>query len=181
MYALSFRIYSACTVSDAPLSLPSAHFPRVTTPLQSSEFIRAYEQHTCSIIYLSVRIFHRRSLPDLRAAMLPTLFPSVPVHLIRRLPEELSQPPHALPKKVAVWCQVASHMLRGMLAARFTMSTHAQSRSSVAASRSPAGGKLRVIASSGEGVGAGPCATDEQLVGVGQGVCRLPSRREGMR
>eukprot|EP00964_Phaeocystis_antarctica_P062309 scaffold37323_cov45-Phaeocystis_antarctica.AAC.2 len=32
-----------------------------------------------------------------------------------------------------------------------------------------------------EGRGARPRATDEQLVGVGQGVCLLPSRREGMR
>eukprot|EP00964_Phaeocystis_antarctica_P061667 scaffold36871_cov49-Phaeocystis_antarctica.AAC.2 len=39
----------------------------------------------------------------------------------------------------------------------------------------------RAIASGGEGRGARPRATDEQLVGVGQGVCALPSRREGIR
>ena len=43
-----------------------------------------------------------------------------------------------------------------------------------AASRTPA----RAV---GEGRGARPRATDEQLVGVGQGVCALPSRREGIR
>ena len=46
----------------------------------------------------------------------------------------------------------------------------------LAASRTPA----RVIASSGEGQSTRPRATDEQLVGVGQGVCELPSRKEGM-
>ena len=46
-----------------------------------------------------------------------------------------------------------------------------------AASWSPA----RVIASRGEGRGALPRATDEQFVGVGQGVCALPSRKEAMR
>ena len=44
-----------------------------------------------------------------------------------------------------------------------------------ATSRSPA----RAIASGGEGRGARPRATDGQLVGGGQGVCVLPSRREG--
>eukprot|EP00964_Phaeocystis_antarctica_P144547 scaffold110353_cov67-Phaeocystis_antarctica.AAC.3 len=44
-----------------------------------------------------------------------------------------------------------------------------------AASRSPA----RAIAKTGEGRGARPCATDEQLVGGGQGACALPSRKEG--
>eukprot|EP00964_Phaeocystis_antarctica_P130684 scaffold94562_cov58-Phaeocystis_antarctica.AAC.1 len=43
-------------------------------------------------------------------------------------------------------------------------------------SRTPA----RAVASRGEGRGARPRATDEQLVGVRQGVCVLPSRREGM-
>ena len=43
--------------------------------------------------------------------------------------------------------------------------------------RSPA----RAIASGGEGRGARPRATDEQLVGGGQGVCGLPSRKECMR
>eukprot|EP00964_Phaeocystis_antarctica_P116988 scaffold80854_cov54-Phaeocystis_antarctica.AAC.2 len=42
-----------------------------------------------------------------------------------------------------------------------------------AASRTPA----RAIE---EGRGARPRATDEQLVGVVQGVCALPSRKEGM-
>eukprot|EP00964_Phaeocystis_antarctica_P080636 scaffold50376_cov38-Phaeocystis_antarctica.AAC.2 len=42
------------------------------------------------------------------------------------------------------------------------------------ASRTPA----RAV---GEGRGARPRATDEQLVGVGKGVCALPSRKEGMR
>eukprot|EP00964_Phaeocystis_antarctica_P132150 scaffold96187_cov56-Phaeocystis_antarctica.AAC.2 len=46
-----------------------------------------------------------------------------------------------------------------------------------AASRAPA----RVIASRGEGRGARPRATNEQLVGVGQGVCVLPNRKEGIR
>ena len=45
-----------------------------------------------------------------------------------------------------------------------------------AGSRTPA----RAIASGGEGRVARPRATDEQLVGGGQGVCVLPSRREGM-
>ena len=35
----------------------------------------------------------------------------------------------------------------------------------------------RAIASRGEGRGARPGATDEQLVGVGQGVCVLPNRK----
>eukprot|EP00964_Phaeocystis_antarctica_P071135 scaffold43354_cov58-Phaeocystis_antarctica.AAC.2 len=39
----------------------------------------------------------------------------------------------------------------------------------------------RAIASRGEGRGARPRATDEQLVGVGQGACGLPSRKGGMR
>eukprot|EP00964_Phaeocystis_antarctica_P060773 scaffold36265_cov43-Phaeocystis_antarctica.AAC.4 len=39
----------------------------------------------------------------------------------------------------------------------------------------------RAIASGGEGRGARPRATDEQLVGVGQGGCVLPSRREGIK
>ena len=52
-----------------------------------------------------------------------------------------------------------------------------QSRSSRAASRSPP----LVIASRGEGLGARPCATDEQLVGGGQGGCALPSRKRGVR
>eukprot|EP00964_Phaeocystis_antarctica_P102580 scaffold67915_cov54-Phaeocystis_antarctica.AAC.1 len=51
------------------------------------------------------------------------------------------------------------------------------SRSSGAVSRTPA----RAIASRGEGRGACPRATDEQLVGVGQGVCALPSRKQGAR
>eukprot|EP00964_Phaeocystis_antarctica_P074483 scaffold45801_cov57-Phaeocystis_antarctica.AAC.3 len=45
-----------------------------------------------------------------------------------------------------------------------------------AASRTPA----RAVASRGKGRGARPRATDQQLVGVGQGVCALPSRKEGM-
>ena len=49
---------------------------------------------------------------------------------------------------------------------------HICSRSSGAASRTPA----RAI---GEGRVARPRATDQQLVGVGQGVCRLPSRTGG--
>ena len=44
-----------------------------------------------------------------------------------------------------------------------------------AASRSPA----RAIASGGEGRGARPRAADEQLVGVGQGVCVLPESKGG--
>ena len=51
------------------------------------------------------------------------------------------------------------------------------SRSSGAASRNPA----RAVASRGEGRVAPPRATDEQLVGVGQGVCALSSRKEGVR
>eukprot|EP00964_Phaeocystis_antarctica_P065162 scaffold39268_cov62-Phaeocystis_antarctica.AAC.1 len=47
--------------------------------------------------------------------------------------------------------------------------------SSGAASWTPA----QAVASRGEGRGACPRATDEQLVGVGQGVCALPSRKEG--
>eukprot|EP00964_Phaeocystis_antarctica_P049980 scaffold28957_cov67-Phaeocystis_antarctica.AAC.3 len=47
----------------------------------------------------------------------------------------------------------------------------------LAASRTPA----RVIASRGEGRGARPRATDEQLVGVGQGVRVLPSQKESTR
>eukprot|EP00964_Phaeocystis_antarctica_P103861 scaffold69098_cov54-Phaeocystis_antarctica.AAC.3 len=39
----------------------------------------------------------------------------------------------------------------------------------------------RAVASRGKGRGARPRATDAQLVGVGQGVCVLPSRREGIR
>eukprot|EP00964_Phaeocystis_antarctica_P009639 scaffold5248_cov49-Phaeocystis_antarctica.AAC.2 len=54
---------------------------------------------------------------------------------------------------------------------------HICSRSSGAASRTPA----RAIASRGEGRVAPPRATDEQLVGVGQGVCGLSSRKEGVR
>eukprot|EP00964_Phaeocystis_antarctica_P117124 scaffold80963_cov72-Phaeocystis_antarctica.AAC.1 len=46
-----------------------------------------------------------------------------------------------------------------------------------AASRTPA----RAVASRGEGRGARPRATDEQLVGIGQGVCVLPSRKAGVR
>ena len=46
-----------------------------------------------------------------------------------------------------------------------------------AASRTPA----RAVASRGEGRVARPRATDQQLVGVGQGVCGLPSRKDGMR
>eukprot|EP00964_Phaeocystis_antarctica_P074397 scaffold45742_cov55-Phaeocystis_antarctica.AAC.1 len=38
----------------------------------------------------------------------------------------------------------------------------------------------RANASGGEGRGARPRATDEQLVGVGQRVCGLPSRKEDM-
>ena len=45
-------------------------------------------------IYLSIRIFHLSSLPDIRAAMRTTLLISLPLHLIRSRPEELSQPPH---------------------------------------------------------------------------------------
>ena len=53
-----------------------------------------------------------------------------------------------------------------------------QSRSSrAAASRSPA----LVIASRGEGLGVRPRATGEQLVGVGQGGCALPSRKGSVR
>eukprot|EP00964_Phaeocystis_antarctica_P135920 scaffold100326_cov51-Phaeocystis_antarctica.AAC.4 len=33
----------------------------------------------------------------------------------------------------------------------------------------------------GEGRGARPCAPDEQLVGVGQGICALPIRKQGIR
>eukprot|EP00964_Phaeocystis_antarctica_P054504 scaffold32040_cov69-Phaeocystis_antarctica.AAC.2 len=47
-----------------------------------------------------------------------------------------------------------------------------------AASRTP---RARAIASAGEGRGARPRATDEQLVGVGQGGRVLPSRKEGIR
>ena len=56
--------------------------------------------------------------------------------------------------------------------------THTSIRASVrrAASRTPA----QAIVSRGEGRGARPRATDEQLVGVVQGVCALPSRKEGM-
>eukprot|EP00964_Phaeocystis_antarctica_P041806 scaffold23936_cov57-Phaeocystis_antarctica.AAC.1 len=39
----------------------------------------------------------------------------------------------------------------------------------------------RAIASRGQGRGVRPRATDEQLVGVGQGGCALPSREEGIR
>ena len=46
-----------------------------------------------------------------------------------------------------------------------------------AASRTPA----RAVASRGKGRVAPPRATDQQLVGVGQGVCGLPGRREGIR
>ena len=55
--------------------------------------------------------------------------------------------------------------------------THTSVRASGAASRRPA----RVIASGGEGRGARPRAADEQLVGGGEGVCPLPSRKEGVR
>ena len=58
-----------------------------------------------------------------------------------------------------------------------TLAAEAQAISATcAASRTPA----RAIASRGEGRGARPRATDEQLVGVVQGVCALPSRKEGM-
>ena len=53
---------------------------------------------------------------------------------------------------------------------------HLGERASVAASRPPA----RAIASGGEGGGARPRAADEQLVGGGEGVCVLPSRKEGV-
>ena len=58
---------------------------------------------------------------------------------------------------------------------RFYPVTHLDVEGSVqrAASRTPA----RAV---GEGRGARPRATNEQLVGVGQGVCALPSRREGI-
>ena len=55
--------------------------------------------------------------------------------------------------------------------------THTSVRASGAASRRPA----RAIAGGGEGGGARPRAADEQLVGGGQGVCALPSRKEGVR
>eukprot|EP00964_Phaeocystis_antarctica_P017046 scaffold9391_cov52-Phaeocystis_antarctica.AAC.3 len=45
------------------------------------------------------------------------------------------------------------------------------------ASRTPA----RAVASRGKGRVAPPRATDQQLVGVGQGVCGLPGRMEGIR
>ena len=54
--------------------------------------------------------------------------------------------------------------------------SHLDARASVrraASQRTPA----RAI---GEGRGARPRATDEQLVGVGQGVCALPSRKESI-
>eukprot|EP00964_Phaeocystis_antarctica_P032219 scaffold18260_cov57-Phaeocystis_antarctica.AAC.3 len=41
--------------------------------------------------------------------------------------------------------------------------------------------RASLISVRGEGRGARPRATDEQLVGGGQGVCALPSRKEGMR
>ena len=58
---------------------------------------------------------------------------------------------------------------------RFYPVTHLDVGGSVqrAASRTPA----RAV---GEGRGARPRATDEQLVGVGQGVCVLPSCKEGI-
>ena len=57
-----------------------------------------------------------------------------------------------------------------------TLAAEAQAISATCAvSRTPA----RAIASRGEGRGARPGATDEPLVGVGQGVCALPSRKEG--
>ena len=59
----------------------------------------------------------------------------------------------------------------------WTLAAEAQAISATcAASRTPA--RAIVI---GEGRGARPRATDEQLVGVGQGVCGLPSRKEGVR
>ena len=54
---------------------------------------------------------------------------------------------------------------------------HLGERASVAASRRPA----RAIASGGEGRGARPRAADAQLVGGGEGVCGLPSRKDGVR
>ena len=50
-----------------------------------------------------------------------------------------------------------------------------------AVSRTPAPTPARAIASRGEGRVARPRATDEQLVGVGQGGCELPSRKQGVR
>ena len=47
-----------------------------------------------------------------------------------------------------------------------------------AASGTPA---TRAIASGGEGRITRPCATDEQLVGAGQGACNLPSQMRGVR
>ena len=52
--------------------------------------------------------------------------------------------------------------------------TRADPISRRAASWSPG---ARVIASGGEGQGVRPRATDAQLVGGGQGVCALPSRK----
>jgi hypothetical protein len=74
----------------------------------------------------------------------------------------------------------ATHMLRAVVqaAAKTLPRPHAHlgERASVAASRPPA----RAIASGGEGGGARPRAADEQLVGGGEGVCVLPSRKEGV-
>ena len=39
---------------------------------------------------------------------------------------------------------------------------------------------VRAIASRGESRGARPCATDQQLVGIGQGGCALPRGKEGV-
>ena len=47
--------------------------------------------------------------------------------------------------------------------------------------RSPDPSSSHTQHSRGEGRGARPRATDEQLVGVGQGGCVLPSRKEGIR
>ena len=103
-------------------------------------------------------------------------YPSPPPPLVRQLSIP-THPPlqyqrvrvrdcHA---QVAGCCRSSSHRL-------CSSHEHTCSRRSLgAASRSPA----RAIAKTGEGRGARPCATDEQLVGGGQGACALPSRREG--
>ena len=64
-----------------------------------------------SIYLLSTRIFHRRSLPDVRAAMRTTLFPS---RSLAPQPTRRAFSAATLPKKRAVW---RLHMLRGPLSA----------------------------------------------------------------
>ena len=58
---------------------------------------------------------------------------------------------------------------------------HLSVRASGAGIRGPSLRTAWAMASGGEGGGARPRAADEQLVGGGQGVCLLPSRKEGLR